>query len=244
MLSWLLPTLAAAFGVLGQATDSASRWFWVWNGIALAVVVAHGFVTWHIARVAADARDEFRLTLYDQFAPISRQLSLMATVPAADRKIELGKTIRDALNCAVGLTPAEKVRATYFKRVEHPESVPAFEPDATAGRGDPPQSVFRRDPTDVEGWPVWESAEADRPRFCRDVQSEPPPGWDVTKVRKYRTFITVPVRSGDDLVGLLTVNAPKPGDLSEDDVGTMWVIAGLVGAAIGIADGRSRRITS
>jgi GAF domain-containing protein len=62
----------------------------------------------------------------------------------------------------------------------------------------------------VEGDEVWEAVDQDR---------------------SYRTFATVPIRTGQTVHGILTLNAPSPRDLAKEDVGVMQVIASLLATA-------------
>jgi GAF domain-containing protein len=85
---------------------------------------------------------------------------------------------------------------------------------------------------------VWQAVDRDEPRFYEDLDRQAPPGYDRSKPRRYRTFITVPVRSGNTPVGLLTINAPTPGDLTRDDVDTLLMIAALLGNVLGLVENK------
>lgn len=231
VLGWSA-TASLTFG----SVHGPSTWqFWVFFLLGLALVGIQGLASDQAVKTARAAQEEFKVVLYDQLAPLARELSRMARKPIAQRRTMLDSTIGVCVSAASGLAGENtRSRATYFRRATR-DGVDAFIPGPTIGRGDPPQSVFRRDPKSAEGMAVWQYAENDQARFVVDVQASPPPGWDPNRVRAYRTFITVPVRAGDSLVGLLTVNAVNPGDLSENDVTSMQVIASLIGTAHGMA---------
>lgn len=235
LVAVVVAILIAACGLLGRLVDKTNHWFWVWNGLALLLVGVQGFIGVKALRSARAAQEEFKLVVYDQLGPLARELTLFARLGVAGRRERMPRTLLAGVGCAAGLANTSRVRATIYRRTKTPEGHESFEPHTTTGRGDQPQSNFVRGINSVEGEAVWERAERDLPRYCKNVKRDPPPGWDKAKKRRYKTFITVPVRAGDDLVGLLTVNAPKPGDLTENDVGSMQVMAGLLGAALGMA---------
>ena len=85
---------------------------------------------------------------------------------------------------------------------------------------------------------MWDYARRGEARFVRDLELEDIPHIDRSRVRKYRTFITVPILLDEEPAGLLTINAPEPGDLAESDVVTMFAIADLIAAALRQVDGK------
>lgn len=233
------PTLfavgAAGLGAWGSGWSLTTWQFWVINAGALCFVGAQAYAGQRVVRSARAAQEEFKVAVFDQLAPLARELSKMAKEQPAKRRGRLSATVHACVAAASGLAGAStRTRATYFKRAKR-SGRDAFVPDASVGRGDSPQSEFVKGNGSTEGDAVWTAAERDEPRFVVDVLADPPPGWDRGKRRAYRTFITVPVRSGDALVGLLTVNAVNPGELTENDVSTMQIIAALLGTAIGMA---------
>lgn len=239
----ILGVTAASAGLIAKAYENEDLAFWIWNGVATLAIVAQAVGGKVNLRSARRATDEFKLLVYDQLAPLARQLSIMAKEPPERRSSKLRETISSCVSCASGLAGEHvRTRATYYLRTtrnyKRKTRTDAFVPDVTVGRGDEPRSTFHKG-DGGEGDAVWAKAEADEHTFVTDTEAAyragQLPGWDASRTRAYRTFITVPIRSGDRLVGLLTVNAPKPGDLTEEDVGTMRVIASLVGTAIGMA---------
>lgn len=230
----------AVAGLLGRLVDESSPWFWVCNILAVVLVGVQGFIGYKALKGAKAAQEEFKLVVYDQLGPLARELTLFARLNVPDRRARLAQALQVATNCAVGLAHSTRVRATVYRRTKTQEGFDCFEPHTSQGRGDRPQTIFVKGAGSEEGDDVWKRAEEDVPRFVRSVKKEVKkknlPGWDETRVRSYKTFITVPIRAGDDLVGLLTINAPKPGDLSNNDVLTMQVMAGLLGTALGMAN--------
>ena len=70
--------------------------------------------------------------------------------------------------------------------------------------------------------------------FVEDTQNQSP--WRRRQI--YRTFITVPVIAGNVAYGMLTLEAPNPGDLKPSDTNLLKVMAGL--AAIALKEGAGR----
>lgn len=69
-------------------------------------------------------------------------------------------------------------------------------------------------------------------RLCVDIDDEPPPGWDATKQRDYKTFISVSVTTMDTAYGMLTLDALEPGTLTKDDLHTLRLMASALAAAL------------
>ncbi len=73
--------------------------------------------------------------------------------------------------------------------------------------------------------------------FCADVDTVPPPGWDASKARKYKTFISVAAQYAGRPVGMVTVDSTALGDLDEGDVR----VAGLFATLIAMTDIYSKK---
>jgi transcriptional regulator with GAF, ATPase, and Fis domain len=68
--------------------------------------------------------------------------------------------------------------------------------------------------------------------LCEDIDSNPPPGWDTTKQRDYKTFISVSVAAGDTAYGMLTLDALEAGALTNDDLHMLRVMASALAVAL------------
>ena len=93
-------------------------------------------------------------------------------------------------------------------------------PEDFAGRAGSPSTTF------VEGTPAGDAAIGlalqDEDLLCADIVADPPPGWDSTKERDYRSFVSVSVIAGDTAFGMLTLDAVEPDALMP----TIWVCCG------------------
>jgi GAF domain-containing protein len=207
---------------------------WQWVVLALGAVATAGLT---VIAVLADRRyrrehREFQVTVFDTLAPFVHALNLMAAESVTARKRSLAGALMAGLAAATGLADADRARATIFERRVRGEGE-VLSPGPSMGQGDKPRSVFARGTP--AGDEVWAAVDTDTTRFCRDVLRYPPAGWASDGPRSYQTFITVPIRTGDRVHGILTLNAPNPGDLTDEDVGVMLVIASLLGAAYALA---------
>lgn len=206
--------------------------------LILVVAAAQVAITYRTVTSAAQARAEKKVEMNDQLAPLAYKL---AKIPAAgglpQRRTAIASFLTKTVATCVSLTDQERSRATFYEVVGEPGSR-AFTPAESSGRGDPAKSTFQEG-DGADGDVVWTKAFAGEPTFVRDWRSEPPEYFDVARTdRKYLTFITVPILTHDGPVGLLTVNGPKPGDLTSSDVEMMQMLADLCVAAIGMGDGK------
>lgn len=175
-------------------------------------------------------RIESRVEMNQALDPIVRKLGELSV---AARKTDRNSIRAQVMSLAVSaasqiVCPKPDVRACFFEFQEgSPKKLVPTEHHV--GRIGTTRSTF------IEGTPDGDAAigmvESNGDRLCRDVQEEPPPGWN-SKKRDYRSFISVAVVAGDTAYGMLTVDAPESGSLTVDDVNVLRVLAGLLAAAM------------
>jgi GAF domain-containing protein len=68
------------------------------------------------------------------------------------------------------------------------------------------------------------------PVLVRDAEVEGIPGW--TSALDYKTSISAPVANDQTVFGLLCIDAPQSGDLTEEDRRTMTSLAQILTAAL------------
>lgn len=180
---------------------------------------------------------EMKALMHACMQPLARSLIVLASKTTKPARVgPLESVLWTTLTAAISLTRTDRSRASFFKAVrEGGEDVLIPHPTLTTGRGDAPMSRFVR--SSGEGMEVWRRATAGEVTFYPNILTDPPPGMDGERDRHYQTFITAPVETRGELVGLLTINAPHPGDLTEDDCGVMRVLATLVGVALTMCGG-------
>lgn len=198
--------------------------------LSIGCVVTATYVSWLADRETKRQREkakreavEFVEAFDYQVGPVVKRLAELAAMGSANGKERCAALCSQIVAAAAALPGTDGVRASIYERQKR-----TFVPreDFTVGRSDMPRTKFTN--RNVEGRAVWELAEAGTTRFCEDVHHDPPPGFDPAISRHYRTFITAPVMHNETPVGLLTVNAGKPGDLTEQDARTMTILAALL----------------
>lgn len=235
VLQGVLSALIAMLGVAGGAAKSG----WPLWGACVAIgalVLLQWWLSSRSIKSVRASRVDRTVEFNNVLAPLAKALARVAAAGSLKRRRPASVAfLVNATNSCVGLTPAKLCRATFYSVAGEPGSR-VFEPWETVGRSDPPFSRFREN-DGGEGAEVWRVAKQGEYRFVEDTEREAIPHFDRTRARKYRTFITMPVMFDDAPVGLLTLNAPQPGDLTEDDVESMRFIADLAATAIGMAGG-------
>lgn len=249
--------LALAGPYFGQLSDSS---FWQGFGLIVGIIgvlagaVLHVFETFkHKAELkeaaealdkavedAADreteaeirARENYLLLIDWTLGPITKKLAEVLAHKRSSRRFdsaaaELKTQILSSAKEVVGAEPTH-VRANYFS-LEWLSSGRAVL-RAAGSTAHPPRDHFSEE--SEEGKQVFDMLARNGSLFCDDVVENPPPGWDTSKVRPYRTFISVTVQCDSEPVGMLTVDARDPGDLDEGDV----ALIKLLGVILAISE--------
>jgi transcriptional regulator with GAF, ATPase, and Fis domain len=176
-----------------------------------------------------EARADTRAAVNDALDPILRQLGdISAERSEAARERLIAQAIPFVLNAASNLIGSERSRACWFELTD--ESPPRLVPRLAAGRSGSPTTTFEAGT--AAGDAAINMVLAGENRLCRNIETDPPPGWDSSKQRDYRTFISVTVAAGDTAFGMLTLDALEPGDLSNDDLHMLGLMASALAAAL------------
>ncbi len=145
-----------------------------------------------------EVRTDTRVTINDALDPVLRILvdvSAERSKPAREQLI--AQAIPFVLNAASNLIGTDRSRACWFELTDG--EPPTLVPKLAAGRSGSPTTTF------APGNPAGDAAVGMVLRgenlLCRDIDDEPPPGWDVTKERDYKTFISISVTSTDTAYG-------------------------------------------
>ena len=178
-----------------------------------------------------EARVETRVAMNDALDPILRLLGNIALEPDEVVRNQMrAQTIPLVLKTAAEFIGPDRSRACWFRLEPGPPK--QLVPEDFAGRAGSPSTTF------VEGTPAGDAAIGlalqDEDLLCADILADPPPGWDSTKDRDYRSFISVSVIAGDTAYGMLTLDALQPGDLDADDMGLLRLMAGVLAVALAV----------
>jgi GAF domain-containing protein len=180
-----------------------------------------------------EARVQTFLRMNDALDPIMRLLGDLALEPLRVERAKLrAQAVTVVLMSATQLIGPERARACLFRLEEGPPK--RLVPTDAFGRAGSPSTTFQ------EGTPAGDAAIGmvlhDEDRMCEDILTDPPPGWDATKERDYRTFVSVSVIAGDTAYGMLTLDALEPGDLTKDDMRLLRLMAGALAVALSIRE--------
>lgn len=176
-----------------------------------------------------EARTDTRATINDALDPVLRclvDISAERSKPAREQLI--AQAIPFVLNAASNLIGSERSRACWFELTD--DDPPKLIPSLFAGRSGSPTTTF------TLGNPAGDAAIGmvlrGKNLLCRDIDTEPPPGWDTTKQRDYKTFISISVTTADTAYGMLTLDALEPGALTNDDLHMLGLMASALAAAL------------
>lgn len=238
LLGLLLAVTTPVLSTLATGQFSwGNGWFW-------ALVVAAGG-TWLTGRVATRqarrrqwaaedserlARIATRIQIADVLRPLAETLAKMPSLSRAERLQQCESMKRGVVDAVAELLGPSRSRAGWFEyRDTRPPRLDPV-PDLRRGRADPQRTEFVGG--SVEGDAALQLLVDDVNRFCPDVDLDPPPGWVPERHHGYRTFIAAPVVAEGRRFGMLTLDALEPGDLTENDVYAMSLLAKLLAAAL------------
>lgn len=178
-----------------------------------------------------DVRVETRVAMNDALDPILRLLGNLALETDPRHHEELrAQAVPLVLATAAEFIGPPRSRSCWF-RLEQGARV-RLVPVESVGRAGSPTTTF------TSGTRAGDAAIgmvlADEDRLCQDIASDPPPGWDSTKDRDYRTFISVSVIAGDTAYGMLTLDAVDPEVLTVEDKGLLRLMAGMLAVALSV----------
>lgn len=175
------------------------------------------------------ARTETRAAMNDALDPILRQLGRISSQRLKPARKELiAATVPFVLHAASNLIGPDRSRACWVELTD--DNPTRLVPVQHAGRSGSPRTTF------TEGTPAGDAAIGmvlnGENRLCEDIDTNPPPGWDNSKTRDYKTFISVSVAAGDTAYGMLSLDALEPGDLNDDDLHLLSLMAAALAAAL------------
>lgn len=133
------------------------------------------------------------------------------------------QSARKTIICAAAEMVGQRTngtRANLFRLDTNPPPTMTLEPQCFFGRGDRSSRVFK------PGDETYDSTMANKSRFVESVSTE----LAEAEGLQYETFLTHPVSVGPERVhGVITVDSPKVGDLSQEvDVPMMAVLSTLI----------------
>lgn len=239
---WRSPAAVAALAGLGIFLQSLQRstgeWIWLVAAIAAAILAALAvpFFKHLDDKAEKSALLKYQEQIGDGLEPLLQQLvTVSESLPGEDRNKQVAALVRVAIEAARHMAGQRRVRATYYR--VHPRKGQKRE-RLTAmyytGRGTKPKTEFMRG-SDAGDY-VFKTLNDNDSIFINDTQKCDIPGWNGTRVRDYKTFISVPVRSERKIYGMLTVDAPTVGELTGNDEMFVRCVGLLLASGIATAN--------
>jgi len=227
-------TAAWVAGALAGQTHGVARVAWVVGGAVL-TAVAVGVPLWSQRRAAIagddavqaawSARAAMKVALEDALDPLAHLVAALTDAPSADKPRMRGEAISLAVATAVQLADTDRVRASFFSFSPGPP--PCLRPERFSGRAGAPATVL------TEGTRAGNAAlralNTNTPVYVSDTTERP--GW-WGAADEYGTFLAVPVSTATMPLGLLTLDALRPGALARVDLALIRLLASLLAAAL------------
>ena len=184
--------------------------------------------------VAEQAVRTYKLQVHDVFIPLSGLVSSIISDNNSQSCVASQERLKQSVvDLAAGnilaaentLTP--RTRACFFEYSNGPPK--SLTSKTWKGRNRGPRGPYVEGT--ARGNAMLALLEGNQTKFVLDAEKEKIEGWSPTTA-EYRTFIAVPVIAGLDKFGLLTLDAPEPGDLREDDELQMRLFAQLLATGL------------
>src|SRR5579884_378747 len=229
--------------------SAATRW-WVGTLAVMLVIAGAWFAARDVRSIdkeraillekAADARYRVRGILQDHLFPITATLDRIVTsVDVVERRKFQQQLKQEVVTVATGVIGPDGTRSCLL------EYFPATDTDkqrrlecraVSSGRNGAPRRRFERGTRDGDN--MLGHLDRRAVEFCKNIDEDPPVGWDPSLNRPYKTFINEPVAVNEDDAepfGVLTIDALKAGDLTDGDIPFLEFLASLL--AIGLSVG-------
>lgn len=247
-LGWWRPVAAVGFGgasiwLTVLAAEDVPRGNWSAAIGAVVCFIAAGGITLLVDEARRRAERlrtvegaNLQLALKDEFQPILRSLALMQTKPSDQRDRPLEKAIEKVVNSRTTLFPTNsQVRMTVYRISSVQGRKRRLVVEGTAGRpSDQPQPFVTSDNGRGDAAFEWLNLAGLIPKFIPDTAAQDDAAWKGSG-RGYRTYISAPIANENGPLGMLTVDAPTPGDLDETDLPMIEVLAALLAVAYSTA---------
>jgi hypothetical protein len=182
--------------------------------------------------------EKYQTRIHDSLTPLLQlHVQLSEAREKAQQSKLLQRLLQTCLIAAKGGTGDARVRASYYRvQPRLGSKKERLEPETSVGRNISASSVFEKGTKN--GNEVFRRLNANETTFQADtskIDAGQLPGWNTTKNRDYKTFISVPVRGESSIYGMLTVDSTEVGDLTEYDEMYVRCIGLLLASGIAIA---------
>lgn len=237
----LLPVAVAMLTRLAAVKQGQARTLSV-IGLILAILLlaflqVYGEVQkWLAERTAVTAKVALAKALNRSGSPL---VTLLGRVAEADKGPDRRAEVWSLATKTVGIAPitcgklADKkagIRCVFYQFESPDRLVRVFE-EGRQGPPARPDFVRSRNENDKQ---VIERALGEKTLLVPDIDKAPPKDFASSPDREYKSMLMVPVRTESRSYGFLSVDADKPDALTQDDVGYVILMAGLLAASLAL----------
>ncbi|TFC93015.1 MULTISPECIES: hypothetical protein [Cryobacterium] len=218
ILDVAIPLVLGALGVLifeapNILPKATTQLYWAGAGLLVATVALQVFRALRADRLITTTDNEvndLRIAMKDSIAPVARLLAEMPNLSAGVKRRHVVRVADKVTSVTAYLLLAHipRVRANVFVlNVAGDELVH----ESTSGEGDDP-GPFAAGTVAGDIALAWTKAGGE-PFIVEDTHADPRPG--IRNDARYRSFVSVVIRSGDYSYGMLTVDSPVEGSFAE-----------------------------
>jgi putative methionine-R-sulfoxide reductase with GAF domain len=230
-----------AFVISGTPGTDEFKIRWFVTGICVSVAgLALSGVVEHSRRKTRDSLSSeggsFQLALEQGFVPSLEDLAKMVGKPHGNRQRDYQRVIDNASQ-VLSISFPSKVRVVVYRSTDASVGSRELAVETHTGRRGKPKPFTEGD--GGRGDAVFDWLTSGAPLFVADLTVEQLPGWQGSG-KGYKTFISAPITVDGMPRGMLTVDAPTPGDLDETDSSLVESLAALVGVAFALYTPKDR----
>lgn len=185
-----------------------------------------------------EGRAEFLLILDFAIRPLLEKLGPLVRSRLVATKNKLATELKGMAISALKevIDPSiRRLRANYYK-LEYPGGRPILQDAISTATA--PRSRFDLGDETVESDAILAMLASSDYVFTADWEEDPPPGFDVTKKRSYRTFISASASDGMDVDGMISVDSPEAGSLTEADATLVQLVGTIIAISEAVRDGK------
>lgn len=193
-----------------------------------------------LAEAKREGRQELLLVVDFVIRPLLEKLGILIRIELESAKNLLAAELKvlalSALKEVIG-PKIPQLRANYFKlRYSSSGRGPYLqEPVSTATA---PRQRFDLGDMSPESEAIFYMLVKTDYVFTPDCVEEPPVGFDTSKERAYRTFISASAYDGEDVDGMISVDSPEAGSLTEADAKVVQLVGTIIAISEAIRDGK------
>lgn len=221
---WIASAYVVAYPIfLNAQWISAETKGWALAGFILAVVALVVTEAWD----KADFKGQLRV-ITDGIETVDSALEDVVSTGGNGRRSQFEILYRLATNAIVGVASPSRSQAQLFLVHSHEDHDHLVSVCASNGHLKRSRNHFSSI-GDESDRVVWKAARENRTIFYKNLSwfrlGKMPPGFSRKGKKRYVTFITTPVKLGDEVLGLLTINSRIPFTLSANDVRLVQAVA-------------------